>query len=166
VPFFLRGGAALMQGRGDELHALPALVGQWLIVVVPKHTIENKTRQLYAALAPADFSDGARTGLAVTRLVQGLPLADSHFTNGFEPAARRVFPGLTETWSACEQACGRRFHLSGAGPALFALATDRRDAQHQHARLGELGLTAYSVRTVRYARAPSKLAAAPPIRYP
>ena len=31
VPFFLRGGAALMSGRGERLQPLPPLRQQWLV---------------------------------------------------------------------------------------------------------------------------------------
>ena len=61
VPFFVRGGAALMRGRGDRLEVLPPRTGQWLVLLVPPHAIADKTRRLYAALEPADFSDGDPT---------------------------------------------------------------------------------------------------------
>src|SRR4051794_36925024 len=51
VPFFIRGGAALMQGRGERLEALPASAGQWLVLAVPAHEVFDKTRRLYAALS-------------------------------------------------------------------------------------------------------------------
>jgi 4-diphosphocytidyl-2-C-methyl-D-erythritol kinase len=150
VPFFLRGGAALMTGRGEQLEPLPPIVGQWLVLLVPAHDVPDKTRQLYGALASGDFSSGAATRQAAEQLRHGQALEPSACVNGFQRAAREVFPGFASAWADAEQRCGRTFHLSGAGPALFAFAQDRVDAQQQVKRLGT---GAFSVRTVKRARA-------------
>lgn len=166
VPFFIRGGAALMRGRGEELEILPPIQSQWLVIVVPPHDVLDKTRRLYAALEPTDFSSGEVTELAAQRLRQHLPLIEDHLTNAFVRAARGIFPGLSHVWSQAEAICGRRFFLSGAGPALFALAADRADARRQENRLARLGLPTYAARTVKHARASIRLAADPSIGYP
>ncbi len=147
VPFFLRGGAAIMRGRGEELELLPPIVGQWLVLLVPAHDVLDKTRRLYSALTPTDFSSGAATEDAANHLARGRQL---ECVNAFERAAKEVFPGLSETWRSAERLANRRFHLSGAGPALFAFASDRTDA---HRAMKALGETAYAIRTVRHARA-------------
>jgi 4-diphosphocytidyl-2-C-methyl-D-erythritol kinase len=152
VPFFVRGGAALMTGRGEQLAPVPPLRGQWLILAVPAHTVADKTRRLYGALRPSDFSPGDATQTAAARLDAHAPLDDADFVNGFTRAAREAFPGLTHAWQASETRCQRAFHLSGAGPALFALARDRADATRHAQLLQRDGLAAYAVRTVKHAR--------------
>ena len=152
VPFFVRGGAALMTGRGEQLAPLPPIRNQWLILTVPAHTVADKTRRLYAALRPSDFSPGDASRRAAARLDARASLDDAAFVNGFTRVAREAFPGLTEVWQANETRCGRAFHLSGAGPALFALASDRVDATRHAQLLQRDGLTAYAVRTVKHAR--------------
>jgi 4-diphosphocytidyl-2-C-methyl-D-erythritol kinase len=166
VPFFVRGGAALMRGRGEDLDVLPAMPGQWFVIVVPAHDVVDKTKRLYAALEPTDFSAGDVTALAAQRLRQHLPLIEDHLTNAFSRPARVVFAGLAPLWTEVEAICRRRFFLSGAGPALFALAADRADARRQEARLARLGLATYAVRTVKHARASIRLAANSAIGYP
>jgi 4-diphosphocytidyl-2-C-methyl-D-erythritol kinase len=166
VPFFVKGGAAVMRGRGDNLTDLPPVKGQWLIVVVPSHGIEDKTKRLYGALTVADFSKGEATEKAAEQLQRHLSLSDDHMINGFERAARGVFPGLSATWALVEGIAERRFFLSGAGPALFAWAHSRADAQQQIARLRPVGVAAFVSRTVKHARASIKLAAGTPIGYP
>ena len=153
IPFFIRGGAALMRGRGDELEVVSPLLGQWLILVVPAHDILDKTRRLYGALQPGDFSSGELTQLAADRLSAHLAIRDADLTNVFTRAAREVFPGLADVWTEVERVAQRRFHLSGAGPAIFALANDRRDAQRQVAALSQRQITATAIRTVKHARA-------------
>jgi 4-diphosphocytidyl-2-C-methyl-D-erythritol kinase len=153
VPFFVRGGAAVMRGRGDALEVLAPLDQQWLVLVVPRHGLVGKTARLYAALDPHDFSAGESTDRAAARVNQGLPLAHEDLVNTFSRAARAVFPGLADVWTTVERVCERRFFLSGAGPALFALAGDRADAQRQRAGLARMELTALTAHTVPHARA-------------
>ena len=162
VPFFLDGGAARMTGRGEQLHALPPLRGQWLVLVVSSHAITDKTSRLYAALESTDFSSGGATERAASQLTRRLPLGEEHFFNVFSRAARSVFPDLSAVWAAAERACERRFFLSGAGPALFALAVDRADARRQASRLARTGLSARGVRTVGHARAAIRFRPSPP----
>ena len=166
IPFFVRGGAALMRGRGDELEPLPELKAQWLVLLIPRHDIIDKTRRLYAALQPSDFSSGEATVKAAERVQSGQALADDELVNGFERAARTVFTGLSDVWAEAEHVCHRRFLLSGAGPALFALASDRADARRQVARLAHIDAERHAVRTVKHARASLRFAASTPIGYP
>ena len=162
VPYFVRGGAAIMRGRGELLERLPPINGQWFTILVPEHDILDKTRRLYAALEPADFTSGETTNGALTRWREGLPLAEDLLVNSFSGAARAVFSGLEDLWAQAEKRCERRFFLSGAGPALFALARDRADARRQ---ASELGPNAFAARTVAHARASVKFAAATAIEY-
>jgi 4-diphosphocytidyl-2-C-methyl-D-erythritol kinase len=158
VPFFLRGGAALMTGRGEDLRPLPPMAGQWLVLVVAAHDLVDKTRRLYSILESSDFSSGEASMLAARRLEQRLPLAEDQLTNAFERAAKEVFPGLGDAWSAVERLSERRYFLSGAGPAIFAFASDRTDARSQTQRVASLGLAAFAVRTVKHARTAIKFA--------
>lgn len=153
VSFFLRGGAAVIRGRGDEVESLPAVPPTWLVLTVPPHDLTAKTATLYAALREEDFSDGAVTARLSERLRDGQPPRDEDLVNAFARAARSAFPGLDQQWRALEQASGRRFHLSGAGPALFSVASDRSDAQEVAGRLGAEGVSVFVTRTVRRGQA-------------
>lgn len=166
IPFFLRGGAAVLRGRGEQLEALPQLIGQWLVIVVPPHDVLDKTRQLYAALLASDFSSGEMTETVADVLRRRDALDEAQLVNGFERAARSVFPGLSAAWAEAERLCGRRFFLSGAGPAVFAFASNRADARRQVARLARLGGVVHAARTVKHARASLEVAAETPIGYP
>lgn len=147
VPFFRRGGAALLRGRGDLVEAVP-LARQWLVLIVPPHVVPDKTRTLYAALRPSDFSDGGRSLSATSRLQQGKSLRDVDLVNAFDRAARETFPGLAALWTVAVELAGRPFHLSGAGPALFALASGAPDARRAADALRTLSHRVYVVRTV------------------
>lgn len=150
VPFFVRGGAAVMRGRGDVLEPLAPLRGQWLVVAVPPIGLPNKTAALYAALEQSDFTTGAVTAFLAARLQDGVE--DAEPVNAFARAAQEVFPGLRGLWTQLEARCGRRFHLSGAGPALFALAASRAEARVLANEVEQLRVAAYVTRTVHHAR--------------
>jgi 4-diphosphocytidyl-2-C-methyl-D-erythritol kinase len=160
VPFFLRGGAAVMSGRGEQLRALPPLPDQWLVLTVPSVTLPNKTGRLFSALEPSDFGSGAASEAAAARLERGEGLLADALINSFDRAARAVFPGLEAAWRMVEQCCGRRFCLSGAGPALYALATDRAEARQLAALLSNNGIVSHAARTVKHARATARRASA------
>jgi 4-diphosphocytidyl-2C-methyl-D-erythritol kinase len=134
-------------------------VGQWLVLLVPQHTLQDKTRQLYAALQPRDFTDGATTRRAAEGLRQRAPLDGDRLVNGFERAARQIFPGLDELWAAAEYLTHQRFCLSGAGPALFGLASSGDEARRMAATLEPLDARGFVVRTVKHARASLRRAA-------
>lgn len=162
VPYFVRGGCALMRGRGERLAALPPVRGQWLALLVPRHAVPAKTASLYSALTSADFSTGEATRRLADRLASRHPtqLADALLANTFARPAQAVFPGLAALWRSAEAATRRRFHLSGAGPALFALAPSATEARLAVARLSPLGEPVFVARTV--ARGHAKV----PIPYP
>ena len=107
VPFFLHGGTAL---------------------VVPPLHLPEKTRRMYAALTPSDFTDGSRTEALAEQLRAGMPIRDGDLYNAFERAAYAVFEGLDVYREALLAAGAGRVHLAGAGPALFALAEDEAGA--------------------------------------
>jgi 4-diphosphocytidyl-2C-methyl-D-erythritol kinase len=147
-----------MRGRGEMLDRLRPLRAQWLVLIVPGHTLLDKTRRLYAALESGDFSSGDATLRAAEGVRHNQSIDASACVNGFERAARLVFPGLDHLWREAEQVCERPFCLSGAGPALFAFARDRADARRQLQRVRHLATSVFAVRTVRAARATLKYA--------
>jgi 4-diphosphocytidyl-2-C-methyl-D-erythritol kinase len=128
VPFFVAGGTALAEGRGERVTPLPDVAEAWLVVLAPPIAVAEKTKRMYAALTPADFSDGARTDACVAAIREGRPLTDDELHNAFERTAFEVFEGLEAYREALLAAGARRAHLAGAGPALFALAADEASA--------------------------------------
>jgi len=135
VPFFLCGGTALVEGRGERVTPLPDIEPVWLVLLVPPLHLPEKTRRMYASLAEADFSDGSRTEACAAVVREGRPLADGDLFNAFEEVAFEVFEGLERYREALLAAGARGVHLAGAGPALFALAEDEASARGMLSRL-------------------------------
>ncbi len=153
VPFFVYGGTALAEGRGERVTPLPEPPPVWLVLLAPPFELPEKTKRMYAALTPADFSDGSRTEALVGRIRGGGPVDDSGLYNVFERVAYEVFAGLDAYRDALLTAGARRVHLAGSGPALFALGADEDAARSVHARLRLPGGQAFVVRTLTAAEA-------------
>ncbi len=128
VPLFLCPGAALVQGHGDRITPLPAVQRGWAVLVPLAAGLARKTERLFAQLDPAQYSTGARAQALATALRQGSFPPDEALGNVFEPLARALYPGLAALQDGLRVRTGVRFHLSGAGPSLFALCTSEAEA--------------------------------------
>jgi 4-diphosphocytidyl-2-C-methyl-D-erythritol kinase len=150
VPFFLRGGTALAEGRGEKVTPLPDIPEAWLVLVVPAPTLEEKTRTMYESLGAADLTDGSRTEAMAGAIRGGEPVSAGVLYNAFERAAYEMFEGLAGFRDWMLEAGARSVHLSGAGPALYTLASGEAEARAIRGRMNRArrGERVYVVRTV------------------
>jgi 4-diphosphocytidyl-2-C-methyl-D-erythritol kinase len=147
VPFFLGGPTALASSRGEELTPLPPPASAWLVIVVPRLTLADKTRRMYAALTPDDFSDGGRVAAVQAGLAAGQPLHRLPLWNTFSAVARRLFPEAAAAERALYDAGATTACLCGAGPAWFAPCPTRAAAGRIVAALRRRGWTAFATWT-------------------
>jgi 4-diphosphocytidyl-2-C-methyl-D-erythritol kinase len=129
VPFFVAGGTASVSGRGERVRALPDVGRVELVLAAPVNDVRGeKTASMYAALSPADFTDGEAT-LALEQLINdGHAISDDVLVNAFEGVLARLQPGVARGMEAL-RASGVRPHLAGSGPSYFFL----RDVQSEGA---------------------------------
>ncbi len=135
VPFFLYGGTAMVEGRGDQVTPLPDAPATWLVILVPPASIEGKTRRMYGALHAEHWSSGSRATALAGRLRAGGTIEEGMLYNCFEAVALEVFPGLRKYQEWMMDAGARSVHLCGAGPALFALASGESEARAMRGRM-------------------------------
>ena len=128
VPFFLRGGTALAEGRGERVSPLPALAQMPVLLVCPDETFGDKTRKLYSQITRAHYSDGGVTRRLVQTMMGG-QLETSMLYNVFENVAFQVFPGLGNLCQRVANLVASPPHLCGAGPALFCLPSSEEEYQ-------------------------------------
>lgn len=116
VPFFVHGGAALVEGRGERVTPLPFEPLRFLLAPLSSAR-PRKTARLFAAL------DAARQGESVGEPgVTWPPRGDHDLANDFERVRRHELAESEVAWRALE-AAGIVPHLSGAGPSVFGLAS-------------------------------------------
>ncbi|MSQ33157.1 MAG: 4-(cytidine 5'-diphospho)-2-C-methyl-D-erythritol kinase [Dehalococcoidia bacterium] len=150
VPFFLQGGTALVEGRGEVVVPLPSAPPRWFLLARPPLTIPNKTRTMYAALKPFMFSQGELTQALVDRLFRGDPSAAELLGNAFDLVAPAMYAGFDEFRLRLVELGLRVLHLAGAGPALFAPVEDEARGRALQRRLQGVGVEAYLVKAVSH----------------
>jgi len=148
VPFFLTGGTAMVEGRGEVVHPLPDIKLSWLVMLVPEHTHVSKTATLYRMLGSESWTSGERARMLAEAISRNQPLDEELLCNAFEGVADRAFPQLPKYREALSKAGAKKVHLSGAGPALFALFTDELDAAAVAERLRDQGFKPLVTRTL------------------
>jgi 4-diphosphocytidyl-2-C-methyl-D-erythritol kinase len=133
VPFFLRGGCCLAQGRGERLEALPGLL-MWLVLVVPEGRM--LTAQAYAALErPASPAGGAAALTSEVRLArEALERGDLAAVAGalHNDFGALEVPELAQTRVAREklvEAGCLGAAVSGSGTTAFGIAASRQASE-------------------------------------
>ena len=117
-PFFLVGGTALAEGRGERVTLLPSLPEHGVVLFVPRTTLPDKTKTMFAALdRDGRFDESVGSRALAARLPTSLAGAD--IFNAFERVAFDCFPELATLWEGLEARIGEPVRLAGAGPTLF-----------------------------------------------
>ena len=150
VSFFLLGGTALAQGRGEQIAALPNLPSALVTLVCPASTIPGKTGVMYSQLTRAHYSDGGVTRRMVQILAGGqfvVNTVSELLFNAFESVAPQVFPELSSLYREFDSLAGQHPHLCGAGPALFTFPSSREEYQRVAEALQPRGIGVYLVST-------------------
>lgn len=136
VAFFLYGGTALVQGRGEIVTPLPPLPHRWVIVALPSVARQSgKTKQLYESLQPRHYTDGKITRRLIEEIRAGKELSASLLFNTFENVALTRFSGLDVSRRHMVKMGATNVHLAGSGPALFTLLKDKAQAEDLCSRL-------------------------------
>jgi len=154
VPFFLAGGAALVEGRGERVTPLRGIVGEPLGVLLVTPAVPLSTMAAFAALdqdpAAAPANQGS-TRLSSEHLAAELghghaPMRNADFllragvlavANDLANAADVVLPGLRGLRRALTRLLGVPIGLSGSGPTLWALYPALTAAEEAAGRVRE-----------------------------
>ncbi len=148
VAFFLLGGTALLEGRGEVVSPLPPLPHMWVVLLMPPvPLLAGKTAQLYANLEASHYTEGQITNGLVALLSEGEEVAPAKLFNVFDNVADDCFSGLSDYRKQFLRAGAGSVHLAGSGPALFTLVKDKLQAERLYNNLKKLGLEAYLAET-------------------
>ncbi len=152
VPFFLHGGTALAEGRGERITPLPLLPEVWVVLLRPAiEPVPVKTAHLYSQLSASHFTSGEFTQRAADHIRQERKIDDSLLLNVFDHVAFDSFPELFDYRSRFLAAGAQIVHVAGSGPTMFALVRDHDQGKTILNNLEADGLEAYLVRSVEAA---------------
>ncbi len=154
VPFFLAGGAALVEGRGERVTALNPLAGDPPGVILVTPAVQISTPAAFAAYDADPAAAAANRG--ATRLSSehlAAELGPGHppmragdlvrragalaVANDLANAADLLAPGLRGLRRALTRLLGVPIGLSGSGPTLWALYPSLDGAETAAARVRE-----------------------------
>ena len=142
--FFLYGGTALAEGRGEIVTPLPSLPHRWVVLMMPPvPKLPGKTRQLYASLKASHYTGGQVTDKLIILLNRGREVASASLFNAFDAVTLDNFAGLGKYREQFLEAGAQEVHLAGSGPALFTLVRDKNRAERIHRNLQKKGLKSY-----------------------
>ncbi len=138
-PFFLAGGWALVEGRGERVAPLPAPRGEAPGVVLVTPAVGVATPAVFARYAAGIRLEGGATlassryfagelqaGLSTARLMERAGILA--VANDLVPATTDLVPALAAARRALARLLERPVGQSGSGPTLWALSPSKADA--------------------------------------
>jgi len=144
VPFFMHGGTALVEGRGEVVTPLPLLPLTYFVLLIPRlPKMTGKTGQMYARLSSAHFADGEYVRQGVAALTRGEAVDHAGVFNTFERVAFDLLPELDGCRKALEQGGAPAVHLAGSGPCLFTFYSAKDRAAELFSQLKAQGFECY-----------------------
>ncbi|MBI4305991.1 MAG: 4-(cytidine 5'-diphospho)-2-C-methyl-D-erythritol kinase [Chloroflexi bacterium] len=125
VPFFLYGGTAIVQGRGDEVVQIPPAKVGWFVILAPDIELTSKTGKMFSLITPDQYTRGVLSHKLAGRIRGGGDAPSQFFFNAFDAVADRAMPELRTYRDGFRSVGAREVTLCGAGPGMFALAPSR-----------------------------------------
>jgi len=152
VPLFLVGGTVRLEGRGEQVRALPDHPDMHLVIAAPRvPNLPGKTGLLYGRLRAEMFTTGQFVRAAMYSLEQGKRIPEVLMFNVFEKVADDVFKGLAHDRKLFEAGTAAGWHLAGSGPYLYSLFDSEQAARETVLQIGRAGRQAYTARTLKSA---------------
>src|SRR2546421_921450 len=149
VPFFLTGGLALCEGRGERVTPLarywPSSM-RWLLLLKP--AISVSTAAVFRSLPASDYTDGMHSRAVSSALnAASNPHADN-LHNGLERSVLERYPQVAQAREDLLKAGAPLVRLSGSGPTLFAPFAELARALRVQQELQAQGYEVYLSRAI------------------
>jgi 4-diphosphocytidyl-2-C-methyl-D-erythritol kinase len=145
VSFFLTGGLAVCEGRGEIVvpmpHASWPAAMRWLLLVKPRIGLSSSV--VYGALLPRDYTTDKHTRAVCEALENKQPVDPRHIHNGLERGVVEKYPEVEQTRNAILKAGASIVRLSGSGPTLFAPFSELKDVTKVQKALIDDGYEVY-----------------------
>lgn len=149
VPFFLYGGTALLEGRGEVVTPLPSLGKMCLVLMLPPlPRVSGKTGRLYSLITAEHYTSGQATERLASQLTKTGEVEPEMLFNVFDRVAPDYFSDLGGYRERFLKSGAQEIHLAGSGPALFTLTRDKAQAEAIHRNLKQQKLESYLTHTL------------------
>jgi 4-diphosphocytidyl-2-C-methyl-D-erythritol kinase len=149
VPFFLTGGLALCEGRGERVTPLaphwPSTM-RWLLLLKPAIAVSTAT--VFGNLPSSDYTTGMHSQVIRNALETGQELSRLDLHNGLARVVMERYPEVTSAYTDFQESGASLVRLSGSGPTLFAPFTELIQALEVQRRLQARGYETYLARTL------------------
>ena len=138
VPYFLVGGAALLSGRGTEVHPLPEPLDYLLLLIFPGMPLS--TREVYAQVQAPLTPTGKMASMSrFVSATDGGVEAWVRQGNDLAPVARRLCPAIEAIEAGLARAGATAAGVTGSGSAVFGVFRDREARDRAADALAEPG---------------------------
>lgn len=134
VPFCILGGTALATGRGEKLTPLPPAPEMWLVLAKPP--VDVSTKEVYGRFTREMVDRRPDNGAMVNALLaEDVPGIAGNLVNVLESVTLRLYPEISTLKERLLRAGAQAVLMSGSGPTVFGLVSDREAAQQTAERL-------------------------------
>lgn len=149
VAFFLYGGTALAEGRGEIVIPLPPFPHMWVVLIVPPvPRLPGKTERLYSSLEVNHYTNGQITESLAETLRESREFTPSLLFNTFENVAFKPLSKISVYRNQAMKVGATNIHLAGSGPTLFTLLPNRDKAEDLYIRLQHQRMEPYLTETL------------------
>jgi 4-diphosphocytidyl-2-C-methyl-D-erythritol kinase len=148
IYYFLGGGTALVEGRGELVSMLPSVPKMWVVLVVPAAPVKpGKTAAMYSKLKQDHFTDGSITQKLVDAIISGQNIDSSLLFNTFENIAFQDDTSL-DIKTHLIKLGAPHVNLCGSGPALYTAYNNQSAAEDFYVHCHDQGIKVCITETV------------------
>lgn len=144
INFFLLGGTALAEGRGEKVSQINTNLGLEMVIAKPDFGI--KASEAYSYWDERSISQGASALQLVESAKNGRVKVNELFNDLEEPVLAK-YPQLKNFFEIGYEAGAEKVMLSGSGSAFFAIV-DKETQNNVYGAWKEEGLTLYRAKTM------------------
>ncbi len=121
VPFFIKGGFAVVKGKGEKLEHLNSKIKKKLFIIYPG--VPSSTKEIYSKVTPEMLTNKDLVSI-IDNLLKGNKVEEfiERISNTLGDIAREVYPVISEVLNTLEF-LGYKGYITGSGSAVYVLGT-------------------------------------------
>ncbi|MHB0998240.1 MAG: 4-(cytidine 5'-diphospho)-2-C-methyl-D-erythritol kinase [Armatimonadota bacterium] len=164
VPFFLIGGTALVQGRGEDIEALPSISTQWMLIIKPPFGIStpwayrrlDEIRAQEPEALPKRIQSIECNETVCTssdRMIECIEAKDwdlipKLLSNDLEAPSIERYPDIEGIKEALTASSAKGALMCGSGSAVFGIFANEQEAQSAAEKIGNRYGRLFVTRTI------------------